>query len=701
MFSMNFPFHRGTAESGHYYSFVQERKEQSRWISFNDTLVQDFDFATMESECFGGFAEVTEPGKKPYLKSNNAYLLFYDRIQPQGADASANAAQLLNQSATATADAEEFRVKRSRALPEEPAQLSADEKRALTDNSQYLRAFLLLDDLSVASTLGFARLGVSQSNDSGLALQSFQLYVRSSFHTFLHGRACSKHSVHLKDIVAFLSNSLDAQHWLFQFLLSDDQRLLYDFFIACFSPEAVSFAGRIVGALLSSGSLLPRPEPSSLDEEASTYLHSESLKEWDITLIHALCSALSSSLGLSNANRIQSLLQLVNEFIRLDHCNAHRFVDSGAMSCLLSFILKEQAYHATLLLEDRKIPVERPPYNLIPHIVATALESVTDTANVFARAKLELTNASFLSGVNGLSGEIAHSEPQRDHPMIENFGILLKLATFDSALPSNSIPRGSPVVDPFCVILRLLATDDDELVKQLSSTSINFAAQTDDAHLREFCCNPIIFTLLSEEAFASTSFHIAQSLIDVVSRDQATYEGKSSIIRTCSQAAKKLNKLIDFFLSENRFLFVFQSLLAPYPEETRASSRAFVLALSGEKSFGKHPLDDKPPQNWTKSEVLQRRVTCLTAGLCLTLNEVADIANGIYASADTLRYGKSRLVQFFYVLRRCLILPCGFEELKKYLVEFSRIAAAVLQPIDDIDRSCYRDLNKIRLSHFW
>ena len=48
--------HTGTAEGGHYYSFILDRSPQGRdqWFLFNDAEVKPFDPAQIASECFGG-----------------------------------------------------------------------------------------------------------------------------------------------------------------------------------------------------------------------------------------------------------------------------------------------------------------------------------------------------------------------------------------------------------------------------------------------------------------------------------------------------------------------------------------------------------------------------------------------------------------------------------------------------------------------
>ncbi|POS74497.1 ubiquitin carboxyl-terminal hydrolase [Diaporthe helianthi] len=73
--------HTGTAESGHYYSFIRERptsRADQDWFEFNDDTVTPWNPAKMEASCYGG----TEPswdGSLPYEKNYCAYMLFYER----------------------------------------------------------------------------------------------------------------------------------------------------------------------------------------------------------------------------------------------------------------------------------------------------------------------------------------------------------------------------------------------------------------------------------------------------------------------------------------------------------------------------------------------------------------------------------------------------------------------------------------------
>jgi len=48
--------HSGTADSGHYYSFIKDKDqpESGKWYEMNDSIVREFDPADIPSECYGG-----------------------------------------------------------------------------------------------------------------------------------------------------------------------------------------------------------------------------------------------------------------------------------------------------------------------------------------------------------------------------------------------------------------------------------------------------------------------------------------------------------------------------------------------------------------------------------------------------------------------------------------------------------------------
>lgn len=76
--------HSGTAESGHYYSFIRERPSTSdceNWVEFNDESVSPWDPNRMEAACFGGPDRSLQPDNNNnyFDKSYSAYMLFYQR----------------------------------------------------------------------------------------------------------------------------------------------------------------------------------------------------------------------------------------------------------------------------------------------------------------------------------------------------------------------------------------------------------------------------------------------------------------------------------------------------------------------------------------------------------------------------------------------------------------------------------------------
>ena len=105
--------HTGTAQGGHYYSYIRERSATGptdRWLLFNDSNVTEWDDAELETATFGGEYERAASryvgfgntsngaayggargGGSTYKvsRSANGFLLFYDKVQPAPAAAAA------------------------------------------------------------------------------------------------------------------------------------------------------------------------------------------------------------------------------------------------------------------------------------------------------------------------------------------------------------------------------------------------------------------------------------------------------------------------------------------------------------------------------------------------------------------------------------------------------------------------------------
>jgi len=70
--------HLGSAEAGHYYSYV--KTEEQGWVEFNDTAVDPFDPANIPHEAFGvSPGMLGDASKEEVGKMKNAYILIYER----------------------------------------------------------------------------------------------------------------------------------------------------------------------------------------------------------------------------------------------------------------------------------------------------------------------------------------------------------------------------------------------------------------------------------------------------------------------------------------------------------------------------------------------------------------------------------------------------------------------------------------------
>lgn len=76
--------HAGTAEQGHYYSHVRDQStpDSRRWYEFNDTEVRELDPSTIKDSGFGGLSDRCNTMGQPLSKHYNAYMLFYQRVEP-------------------------------------------------------------------------------------------------------------------------------------------------------------------------------------------------------------------------------------------------------------------------------------------------------------------------------------------------------------------------------------------------------------------------------------------------------------------------------------------------------------------------------------------------------------------------------------------------------------------------------------------
>ena len=142
--------HSGSAESGHYYSYIQERPSTSikgkTWVEFNDVDVNEFDPSNIDDQCFGGWADTPAYGNA-FVKVWNAYMLFYERITPK--------APKLRSGPTT-----EFNLPMKCDIP-------VDLKRAISyNNEMFLRQYCLFDPAQASFTRAILELFRTFNNGS-------------------------------------------------------------------------------------------------------------------------------------------------------------------------------------------------------------------------------------------------------------------------------------------------------------------------------------------------------------------------------------------------------------------------------------------------------------------------------------------------------------------------------------------------------
>lgn len=102
--------HSGTAESGHYYSYIKERPTsggRNSWVEFNDDIVTPWDSALMESATFGGSDSrgSYDMNGFPMERTYSAYMLFYQRVSAVLVDQQAALEQQVSVPVRSTMDA--------------------------------------------------------------------------------------------------------------------------------------------------------------------------------------------------------------------------------------------------------------------------------------------------------------------------------------------------------------------------------------------------------------------------------------------------------------------------------------------------------------------------------------------------------------------------------------------------------------------
>ncbi|KAJ3124327.1 hypothetical protein HK098_001204 [Nowakowskiella sp. JEL0407] len=212
--------HTGTADSGHYYSFIRERQNtEAKWLHFNDSNVEIFDPKNIEETCFGGPTGVVQwddqrNSSRPTMKPYSAYMLFYEKLNP-------------NPAVT---------------IPKVPKELFVD---VWDENMRFLKDRNVFDHgyqsmlWSVVQSVDFSIANVTNLPEISQDPSIFQAIKIGTMY-FLNVLTKSKERSSLKDWINYLkilyTARLDACVWFFDHL-THNMTLLEDIFFSCYVDE--------------------------------------------------------------------------------------------------------------------------------------------------------------------------------------------------------------------------------------------------------------------------------------------------------------------------------------------------------------------------------------------------------------------------------------------------------------------------------
>ncbi|KAL4238015.1 Ubiquitin carboxyl-terminal hydrolase 34 [Mactra antiquata] len=178
--------HTGTADGGHYYSFIRDRLNKSesgqdKWFLFNDAEVKQFDPSQIATECFGGemtsktYDSVTEKFMDfSFEKTNSAYMLFYEKCSPSVRDKSYEDDKIIE-------PAKKFNFELSKEL----------EQWIWKDNMQFLQDKNIIEHTYfgfMMQVCSYIPTTLPKTDPLFVALKSSQLSTSFVLETFIHAK---------------------------------------------------------------------------------------------------------------------------------------------------------------------------------------------------------------------------------------------------------------------------------------------------------------------------------------------------------------------------------------------------------------------------------------------------------------------------------------------------------------------------------
>jgi len=215
--------HTGTAETGHYYSYMRlpydDLQGRPAWAEFNDTEVTSFDYNRMADSCFGGYWSDSETHLQ-FPRSWNAYMLFYQRT---------TTAERVRRASIATSSSVGVR-------PEIPASITTS---IIDENETLIRRYCLYDPVHAHFTKGFVSAlknfdsGVC-SGDHRLEEQVYTMAIEYAVNVAARIKSGTEFetliTTVLKQVIACGACTSSTLQWLVE---PAQQRLMFDMLTCC------------------------------------------------------------------------------------------------------------------------------------------------------------------------------------------------------------------------------------------------------------------------------------------------------------------------------------------------------------------------------------------------------------------------------------------------------------------------------------
>lgn len=229
--------HIGTAESGHYYSFIKERNttgdpnHEEKWFCFNDKTVEPFDPSEIPEQCYGGFdlnsIDPMYPKKARRLKTYSAYMLFYTKRIPNN-------------------DKVQSKITRDELASSVPQELY---ERTWEENMIFLsdKYFFDPDYLQFAYDIVNKTSSVSESEES--LFKGVELGTKFFAETLSHAKEKQLLQPLMTVLYSFYRTNLSVSRWLINHLINDTRWIESILFTCTHFETKKSFANLIFSAM--------------------------------------------------------------------------------------------------------------------------------------------------------------------------------------------------------------------------------------------------------------------------------------------------------------------------------------------------------------------------------------------------------------------------------------------------------------------